>query len=738
FVDICGVLLEASDCQTITPGRQSSAAGRSRRGARETVKRDLTLADQTGWSVRCTLWGAEASNFSPAVAGGQTHPVVAIRSARVSDFAGRRSLNVSTGTSQLMVEPAWLPETEQLGIGGGGFRAGDSSDGGALHSLRDIVSGLGRSGVGGGGFSCIATVCCFRRESCVYKACLQPGCNKKVEQSDSGLYQCSKCQAANPSFKWRYILSVNVADHSCSKWATCFEDTAEKLLGVSADNFGQMLHGPAEAKAEAMSVFNALAGQALALRLRVRMQQFNDQLRQQLVVQDVRPLNFVSDCRAMIRQIEADLSRADSPTMEWLARQMASVASCGVSKVIQPVVHFSVCMATSTGAGAPASFSASRTVSSSEPSGQPQKYRTGPILPSEAWFLAADSGVMKRLNFSESYDFSARVPSGRVKSFVLRFTLSCGRGGARGRTWSEQGHPHDAAKHPLPVEVLQRLLGGAGVAHLNQGEALLGGEEFDAADVAVEHQHVEQAVAVHLGAEAAHHNDVLAGLRVPVGGGEAASCRWVGGSGSGGDPGHEAHGALGQQLLVGGATSGANSGAAQLAGPAHDAANGVAGAGAHEALQAGAQQADLVVRVTQQATAAAASGDHPGALVHPGAGAGGRADHGHRGHGVGVYVVPVLLQHRLPAERRVVLESVGPGVVAADGIAVGVHVGPVQERLGEGGVFEAFEFNDGPSQTVLRMGGSEDWDGKGWKLRATSGHCSHDRLLRIFCSHAEL
>uniref|UniRef100_A0A1I8HU52 Replication protein A 70 kDa DNA-binding subunit n=1 Tax=Macrostomum lignano TaxID=282301 RepID=A0A1I8HU52_9PLAT len=246
FVDICGVLLEASDCQTITPGRQSSAAGRSRRGARETVKRDLTLADRTGWSVRCTLWGAEASNFSPAVAGGQTHPVVAIRSARVSDFAGRRSLNVSTGTSQLMVEPAWLPETEQLrdwfrrvgcrmagfrgfelragsGIGGGGFRAGDSSDGGALHSLRDIVSGLGRSGVGGGGFSCIATVCCFRRESCVYKACLQPGCNKKVEQSDSGLYQCSKCQAANPSFKWRYILSVNVADHSCSKWATCFE-----------------------------------------------------------------------------------------------------------------------------------------------------------------------------------------------------------------------------------------------------------------------------------------------------------------------------------------------------------------------------------------------------------------------------------------------------------------------------------------------------------------------------------
>lgn len=34
----------------------------------------------------------------------------------------------------------------------------------------------------------------------------------------------------------RYILSMNVMDHTSSFWATAFNDTAEQVLGISAND----------------------------------------------------------------------------------------------------------------------------------------------------------------------------------------------------------------------------------------------------------------------------------------------------------------------------------------------------------------------------------------------------------------------------------------------------------------------------------------------------------------------
>lgn len=47
------------------------------------AKRDLTLVDITQWSVRLTLWGKQAENFTQ-----EDMPVVAFKGVKVGDFGG--------------------------------------------------------------------------------------------------------------------------------------------------------------------------------------------------------------------------------------------------------------------------------------------------------------------------------------------------------------------------------------------------------------------------------------------------------------------------------------------------------------------------------------------------------------------------------------------------------------------------------------------------------------------------
>ena len=78
------------------------------------VKRNIVLADQTGHCVTTTLWNAEAESFSAPV-----ESIVAIKSARVSDFGGTRTEKRGEGVSGRRGERArgargWVGE----GVGG--------------------------------------------------------------------------------------------------------------------------------------------------------------------------------------------------------------------------------------------------------------------------------------------------------------------------------------------------------------------------------------------------------------------------------------------------------------------------------------------------------------------------------------------------------------------------------------------------------------------------------------------
>lgn len=61
-------------------------------------KRELNLVDNTGYSVRLTIWGASTVNFNVAL-----ESVVAFKGVRVSDFCGRSLSLLSSGS--MAVDP---------------------------------------------------------------------------------------------------------------------------------------------------------------------------------------------------------------------------------------------------------------------------------------------------------------------------------------------------------------------------------------------------------------------------------------------------------------------------------------------------------------------------------------------------------------------------------------------------------------------------------------------------------
>uniref|UniRef100_A0AAQ5ZBC9 Replication protein A subunit n=1 Tax=Amphiprion ocellaris TaxID=80972 RepID=A0AAQ5ZBC9_AMPOC len=293
IIDLIGVCKSAEDVSRITT-----------KSSREVSKRALSLIDTTGKVVTVTLWGEEAEKFDSS---GQ--PVVAIKGARLSDFGGR-SLS-ALFSSTVMVNPD-IPEAFRL-------RAwydqeGYAFDSQSLTETRSSVSGsrmnwkmlsdVKSESMGHGEkadyFSCIATVVYIRKENCLYQACPSADCNKKVIDQQNGLYRCEKCNRDFPNFKYRLLLSANLADFGDNQWVTCFQETAEVLLGHSAETLGQLRDTDEDALDE---VFQKATFRTHIFKNRAKLETYNDESRVKVTVLEVLPVNHREYSRRLLSNI---------------------------------------------------------------------------------------------------------------------------------------------------------------------------------------------------------------------------------------------------------------------------------------------------------------------------------------------------------------------------------------------------------------------------------------------------
>jgi replication factor A1 len=304
-IDVIGIAKSVDDMRMLT----------SKQG-KELKKRDIVLVDESQVQIRLTLWAGDAELFD-----GTGHPVVAVKGCRLSDWGGRSLSALSS--SQIIINPD-IPEAHQLrgwydSVGSGASyseykREGDQGPAGAgsnnatnWKTFSEVkAQNLGQDKPDY--FTSKGTIVFMKKENCMYMACPTAECNKKVVDNGNGSYRCEKCQREYPNFKWRMILSVNLADFSDNHWVTCFQETAEQILGKKADEIGQL-------KDSDETAFDHLFAEAnfksFVFRLRSKMETFNDENRLKTVCVQASAVGCREYNQKLITDIEAMLGTVE-------------------------------------------------------------------------------------------------------------------------------------------------------------------------------------------------------------------------------------------------------------------------------------------------------------------------------------------------------------------------------------------------------------------------------------------
>ncbi|XP_031572203.1 replication protein A 70 kDa DNA-binding subunit-like [Actinia tenebrosa] len=300
MVDILGVCINAADVTQIT----------TRTTNKQVSKRDVTLVDRSEKSVTATLWGEEAEKFDEHV--GKT-PVLAIKGAKLSDFGGR-SLSI-LNSSNLRINPLDLKEA--MSLRGWYDNTGKNNelqsisnqryDGGSgkmkyLSQIKNEQLGMGEKP----DYLSAKGVCVYlKRENCLYQACPTDECNKKVIMEDDG-FRCEKCNKKFPDFKHRLILSAHLADFTSSQWVTCFQESAEMILGHTAKEVGELRDSGNEGAFD--QLFANAEFKSYVFKIRAKMETYNEETRLKCSVVGVKPVDYKQDSKRLLEDIQRLMS----------------------------------------------------------------------------------------------------------------------------------------------------------------------------------------------------------------------------------------------------------------------------------------------------------------------------------------------------------------------------------------------------------------------------------------------
>ncbi|KAJ6490618.1 replication factor-A C terminal domain-containing protein [Mycena vitilis] len=292
--DVIGIVKEVADTSEIT----------SKATNRQIVKRELTLVDTSGFSVRMTLWGKQAEQFNSPEA------VIAFKSVKVGDYGGRSLSFFSSSTMALNPDiPAahklrgWYDESGKnasyqahQSTGGGGASGGTGFQRNEMRNILDVKTKMvgEASSQESEYFSLRATIVFMKPDSMWYAACQT--CNKKVTEDTDGTWRCEKCNQSWPQPKYRYIMAMACSDWSDQAWLQGFNEVGELVFGKTADELEALKR--ADEAAFASTVQEATC-ETYNFLCRARSDDYNGQSRVRYGISRIQPLNYKEEGMAL-------------------------------------------------------------------------------------------------------------------------------------------------------------------------------------------------------------------------------------------------------------------------------------------------------------------------------------------------------------------------------------------------------------------------------------------------------
>lgn len=99
---------------------------------------------------------------------------------------------------------------------------------------------------------------------------------------------------ANLSFQ------ASIADWTANRWGTMFADVAEKLLGRTSQEIGEIYE---QNKEEGDAVLSASHFKRCLFKLRTKNEVYGDQTRNKITVQTISPLNYKEYNQYLVKQL---------------------------------------------------------------------------------------------------------------------------------------------------------------------------------------------------------------------------------------------------------------------------------------------------------------------------------------------------------------------------------------------------------------------------------------------------
>ncbi|KAG0625162.1 hypothetical protein M758_2G032500 [Ceratodon purpureus] len=304
FVDVLGVVQSVGPLTTVNRKTNND----------EIPKRDVVLLDQSQQTVVLTLWNNTAEKEGAALADiASESPILMAKGLRLSDFQGV-SLS-STMNTMVLINPS-IPDAndlrawyEQDGKTASSTPAGASLPGGTNQSRssftdRAVLSEITEPSVGEGKpvyLNVRAYISFIKPDQAMWYIACQT-CNRKLVEESTSSYWCEGCQKHSETCSRRYIMQAKLLDSSGEAWVSAFNEQAESLLGVSADNLSEMRSQAGEDNQYEKAVRKAM-WQPRVYRISAAQTEYMGEKRQRLTVRTVVPVDWVAESKNLLAKM---------------------------------------------------------------------------------------------------------------------------------------------------------------------------------------------------------------------------------------------------------------------------------------------------------------------------------------------------------------------------------------------------------------------------------------------------
>ncbi|KAF9335953.1 Replication factor A protein 1 [Podila minutissima] len=266
-------------------------------------KRDLTLVDASGMSTRCTLWGATAETFNA----GSANPVIAFKGVSVSNYGGK-SLN-AFGGSTFKLNPeineafelrAWFDQqghNTNFQSHTSDFKAGGNAPRLTCEEFKAQAANLNPTDQLT--FEVKATIVMMAKTDSTYQyaACPTKGCNKKVMEDTNSQWRCERCNQSFPEPEYRYVMGVNVGDHTSTAWIQAFNEAGQAITGKTAY---ELVSRPGEVK----PTFDRATFKSHIFRCRAKQETYGDEAKIRYTIIDASPVNWVDESKLLLNKLK--------------------------------------------------------------------------------------------------------------------------------------------------------------------------------------------------------------------------------------------------------------------------------------------------------------------------------------------------------------------------------------------------------------------------------------------------